>query len=109
MASFTRHVWGWDLRLLGGWLAWCRWDGRTKLYVWLPLLGQAIWLWEGRVKERNPYDISTWGWECGRGIRYKDLGPTTDGQKGAVRKLSSGSKKGRRLSTYRKPTGNGEA
>jgi len=43
-------------------------------------------------KKRNPYDVSTWGGECGRGIRYKDMGPVTDGQKGAVRKISSGRK-----------------
>jgi hypothetical protein len=48
---------------------------------------------------RDPYDITTWGTECGRGIRYKDIGPTIDGQAGAIRKIS----------TVRKPTGNTEA
>ena len=41
---------------------------------------------------RNPYDVSTWGLGAGTGIRYKDLGPVTDGQKGAVRKISTGRK-----------------
>jgi len=40
----------------------------------------------------NPYDISTWGAACGRGAQYKDMGPVTDGEKGAVRKISSGRK-----------------
>ncbi len=44
------------------------------------------------IDSRNPYDIKTWGSECGRGIRYKDMGPTTSGQKGAVRKISTGRK-----------------
>jgi hypothetical protein len=42
--------------------------------------------------KRNPYDISTWGAECGRGIRYIDMGPVTGGQPGAVRKISQGRK-----------------
>ncbi len=41
---------------------------------------------------RDPYDIRTWGAECGRGIRYKDMGPVRDGQAGAVRKISTGRK-----------------
>jgi hypothetical protein len=45
------------------------------------------------AKKRDPYDISTWGPECGRGIQYKDMGPVTDGQKGAIRKISAGRKK----------------
>lgn len=40
----------------------------------------------------NPYDVKTWGTECGKGIKYKDLGSTTDGQKTAVRKISTGRK-----------------
>lgn len=42
--------------------------------------------------QRNPYEISTWGTACGRGAAYKDMGPVVDGQKGAVRKISSGRK-----------------
>ena len=41
---------------------------------------------------RNPYDVSTWGSWCGAGLQYKDQGPVTDGQKGAVRKISTGRK-----------------
>ncbi len=41
---------------------------------------------------RNPYDPSTWGSSCARGIKYKDLGPVVDGQKNAVRKISTGRK-----------------
>ena len=48
------------------------------------------------LKLRNPYDISTWGAECGRGLRYVDMGPVQDGQKGAVRKISVGRKQTRR-------------
>lgn len=44
------------------------------------------------MKPRDPYDISTWGPACGRGIQYKDMGPVTDGQKGAIRKISTGRK-----------------
>ena len=40
------------------------------------------------MKVRNPYDISTWGPACGRGLPYKDIGPVKDGQKGAIRKIS---------------------
>ena len=44
-------------------------------------------------KLRNPYDISTWGLECGRGIRYTDTGaPVASGTKGVVRKISTGRK-----------------
>lgn len=39
-----------------------------------------------------PNDPSTWGPECARGIRYKDQGPVADGQKDAVRKISTGRK-----------------
>jgi hypothetical protein len=41
----------------------------------------------------NGINISRWGYECGRGIKYKDLGPVTDGEKGAIRKISTGRKK----------------
>lgn len=27
-----------------------------------------------QLKQHNPYDIKTWGSECGRGIPYADLG-----------------------------------
>jgi hypothetical protein len=44
-------------------------------------------------KPRNPYDISTWGPECGRGIRYAQTGaPVASGTKGVVRKISQGRK-----------------
>jgi hypothetical protein len=36
--------------------------------------------------------IGAWGLGCGRGLPYKDMGAITDGQKGAVRKISSGRK-----------------
>ena len=51
-------------------------------------------------KKHNPYDISTWGNACGRGISYADHGPVKDGQKGAIRKLSGS----RRKSTPASPT-----
>ena len=42
---------------------------------------------------RDPYDVSTWGPECGRGIRYKGTGaPVASGRKGVVRKISTGRK-----------------
>lgn len=41
---------------------------------------------------RDPYNVSTWGPECARGIRYKDMGMVTDGQAGAMRKISTGRK-----------------
>ena len=42
---------------------------------------------------RDPYDLSTWGPECGRGIRYKDTGaPVRAGTKGVIRKISTGRK-----------------
>jgi len=37
-------------------------------------------------------NVSRWGSACGRGSPYKDLGPTIDGQAGAVRKISTGRK-----------------
>ena len=37
-------------------------------------------------------NIGAWGSGCGRGLRYEDHGPVTDGQKGAIRKISSGRK-----------------
>jgi hypothetical protein len=37
-------------------------------------------------------DLSRWGHECSRGIRYKYLGTVVDGQKAAVRKISTGRK-----------------
>lgn len=48
-------------------------------------------------------DLSRWGTSCGRGIAYKDMGSTTDGQKGAVRKISTGRKKRRMASDDYKP------
>jgi hypothetical protein len=44
------------------------------------------------MKERNPYDISTWGAECGRGTPYKDKGVTTDGAKDQRRTFGGGRK-----------------
>lgn len=47
-------------------------------------------------KKRNPYDISTWGSECGRGIPYADLGTRIEGRQ-SVLKISGGRKcKGKR-------------
>ena len=41
----------------------------------------------------KPGDISTWGPECGRGIRYAENGsPVAAGTKGVVRKISVGRK-----------------
>lgn len=42
--------------------------------------------------KRNPYDIATWGSECGRGIQYKDLGTQITGQQNE-HKISGGRKK----------------
>jgi hypothetical protein len=36
--------------------------------------------------------LSAWGSICGRGLRYADMGMITDGQKGAIRKISTGRK-----------------
>jgi hypothetical protein len=47
----------------------------------------------------NGIDLSRWGPECARGIRYQDMGPVKDGQKGAVRKLSRGSRKARGMAS----------
>jgi hypothetical protein len=44
------------------------------------------------AKERNPYDISTWGPECARGMPYKNTGVTTDGAANQRRSISSGRK-----------------
>jgi hypothetical protein len=41
---------------------------------------------------RNPYDVSTWGPECGRGMPYRDTGVTTDGAANQRRSISSGRK-----------------
>ena len=41
---------------------------------------------------RNPYDISTWGPECGRGMPYKNTGTTIDGAANQRRNISSGRK-----------------
>ncbi len=43
-------------------------------------------------QERNPYDISTWGPECARGMPYKDSGVSTDGAANQRRSISSGRK-----------------
>jgi hypothetical protein len=41
----------------------------------------------------NPYDSSTWGYGCARGIEYKQTGaPVAAGTKAQVRKISSGRK-----------------
>ncbi len=40
----------------------------------------------------DPYDISTWGPECGRGMPYKNTGVTTDGAANQRRSISSGRK-----------------
>jgi hypothetical protein len=45
------------------------------------------------MKPRNPYDVSTWGPECGRGFEHKQMGaPVKAGTKGVVRKISTGRK-----------------
>ncbi len=41
---------------------------------------------------RDPYDISTWGAECGRGCAYKNTGTSTDGAANQRRSISSGRK-----------------
>ena len=46
--------------------------------------------------KRNPYDISTWGPGCGRGIPHADRGTVTDGQPGAIRKIGNGRRKAKR-------------
>ncbi len=43
-------------------------------------------------KERNPYDISTWGPECARGMLYKNTGTVVDGAANQRRSISSGRK-----------------
>ena len=48
----------------------------------------------------SPYDISTWGPECGRGIAYHDTGaPVASGTKGVVRKITTGRKSHRGLAS----------
>jgi hypothetical protein len=48
----------------------------------------------------NPYDVSTWGPECGKGIRYHDVGaPVASGTKGVVRKITTGRKSHRGLAS----------
>lgn len=42
--------------------------------------------------KRDPYDISTWGSECGRGIQYVDLGIQIAGKQNE-HKISKGRKK----------------
>jgi hypothetical protein len=43
--------------------------------------------------KHNPYDSSTWGHGCARGIAYKDVGaPVASGTKGVVRKITAGRK-----------------
>jgi hypothetical protein len=51
------------------------------------VLYDATGLWLGGVA-----NVGAWGSGCGRGIAYQDHGPVTDGQKGAIRKISSGRK-----------------
>ena len=46
--------------------------------------------------KRNPYDISTWGPACGRGIAYANHGLVTDGQPGAIRKIGNAKRKAKR-------------
>lgn len=60
-------------------------------------------------KPRNPYDSSSWGPECSRGIRYADTGssPVASGTKGVVRKISQGRKKHRGMSSDITYEGNG--
>ncbi len=48
--------------------------------------------WFDPVPGCNPYDPKTWGFECGRGIKYHDVHGTKDGQKNVVRKISTGRK-----------------
>ncbi len=43
------------------------------------------------TKKRDPYDISTWGPECARGIRHANQGTTVAG-KAASLKISTGRK-----------------
>ncbi len=45
-----------------------------------------------KPKIRNPYDISTWGAECGRGMPYRNTGVVTDGAANQRRSISSGRK-----------------
>ncbi len=53
----------------------------------------AAGVWEfDATSSRNPYDISTWGSECARGMPYKDTGVTTDGAANQRRSISSGRK-----------------
>ena len=41
----------------------------------------------------TPFDISTWGGECARGVRYADTGvPVRSGTRGVVRKITKGRK-----------------
>ncbi len=47
---------------------------------------------EPKPKVRNPYDVSTWGPECARGMTYRDTGATTDGAANQRRSISSGRK-----------------
>ncbi len=62
--------------------------------IWTPnLTGPGATVDPAAIKaKRNPYDISTWGAECGRGCAYKDVGPTIDGAPNQRRSISSGRK-----------------
>jgi hypothetical protein len=47
----------------------------------------------------GPQPAKKWGGACGRGAAYKDMGTVTDGQAGAVRKISTGRKQHRGMAS----------
>jgi hypothetical protein len=53
-----------------------------------PALYDSMGLWLGGVPNICAWD----SYYCTRGLRYKDMRPVTDGQKGAVRKIGTGRK-----------------
>ena len=57
------------------------------------LLRRAAFAEEFPDSKRNPYDSSTWGHGCARGIEYKTVGaPVASGTRGVVRKITAGRK-----------------
>lgn len=58
------------------------------------------WEWYNRPapapsieRKRNPYDLSSWGPECARGVPYASTGPPPiSGTAGNIRKISVGRK-----------------
>jgi hypothetical protein len=66
----------------------------------------AAGAWEFDPIIRNPYDLSTWGAECGRGCEYKNTGTVVDGAANQRRSISSGRKsRGSSFTDFQKQEG----